>query len=381
MMETGREKVSEKQYAYWLCCIPGVGNQSIRKLLSVCGTFEEIYKASEKVWESVLYARQFQAMQQRKREWDVQGEYEKLQKKGICFWWIAEPEYPTRLKNIPDAPFGIFCKGKLPEENGRSVAIIGARECSAYGRFVAASLGKLLGEEGICVVSGMARGIDSISQEAALKAGGSSVAVLGNGVDICYPAQNKEVYELLLKNGAVLSAYPPGTLPKPQNFPPRNRIVSGLADIVVVVEARNKSGTLITVDMALEQGKEVYVVPGRITDRLSDGCNWLLKQGADVLLSPTDFLMEIQGMDKKSVEQQKIEQQKIEQQGMKLPPDLLSIYEAIDFYPKSIQEIGDTLREKGREWSGEVSELNTALMRLCLQNLVEQVSPGWFAKR
>lgn len=186
----------------------------------------------------------------------------------------------------------IFYKGRLPEDTIPSVAVIGARECSEYGRYVAEELGRYLGTHRIQVISGMARGIDGISQQAALSAGGTSYGVLGCGVDICYPSQNRRLYEELGREGGLLSTYAPGIRAMPAYFPPRNRIVSGLSDALIVIEARQKSGTLITVDMALEQGRDVYVVPGRITDRLSDGCNRLLNQGAGVMLSPEQFLEE-----------------------------------------------------------------------------------------
>lgn len=139
----------------------------------------------------------------------------------------------------------------------------------------------------------MARGIDSISQEAALQAGGRTYAVLGCGVDICYPKSSRRLYEQILEQGGILSTFPPGTEPIKRLFPERNRIVSGLADVILVVEARQKSGTFITVDMALEQGREVYAIPGRLTDRLSDGCNLLLQQGALIAVSPKDLLQHL----------------------------------------------------------------------------------------
>ena len=216
-----------------------------------------------------------------------------MKEQGIRLVTMGDEGYPRRLKDIPDAPYGLFVRGRLQTDDAPAVAVIGARECSEYGRYVAKCLGATLGRRGITVVSGMARGIDGISQEAALEAGGNSIGVLGSGVDICYPAQNRPIYERLIRTGAVISTYPLGTPALPRNFPPRNRIVSGLADAVVVVEARAKSGTLITVDMALEQGREVYIVPGRVTDRLSDGCNRLVKQGAGIVLSPESFLEEI----------------------------------------------------------------------------------------
>ena len=208
---------------------------------------------------------------------------------GIRMVERGERDYPARLLEIPDPPERLYVLGRLPEEKVPSVAIIGARECSEYGSYVAARLGECMGRNGIQVISGMARGIDGIGQTAALDVGGSSFAVLGSGVDVCYPARNRRLYERLRERGGVLSEYPPGTPALSRNFPPRNRIVSGLADAVVVVEAREKSGTLITVDMALEQGKEVYAVPGRVTDALSSGCNRLVKLGAAMLLDPEEL--------------------------------------------------------------------------------------------
>lgn len=206
---------------------------------------------------------------------------------------LTDREYPRRLLEIPQAPKQLYVRGKLPEEGVPSVAVIGARDCSYYGQEVAKRLGRLFGENGIQVISGMARGIDGIGQQAALQAGGSSFAVLGCGADICYPRQNQDLYDRLCKQGGVISEYEWGTPPRAGYFPPRNRIVSGLADAVIVVEARKKSGTLITVDMALEQGKEVYAVPGRLVDDLSSGCNFLIKNGAGILLDMEEFMEEL----------------------------------------------------------------------------------------
>ena len=316
---------------------------------------------------------------------------------GIELVTVLDENYPGRLRNIPDAPYGLFFRGRLPSETSLAVAVIGARECSGYGRCVAAQLGETLARHGVTVVSGMARGIDGISQEAALEAGGYSVGVLGSGVDVCYPAQNRALYDRLMQTGAVLSSFPMGTPARPHNFPPRNRIVSGLADAVVVIEARVKSGTLITVDMALEQGREVYVVPGRVTDRLSDGCNRLVKQGAGVFLSPESFLEEIRqlretkgecvpesgnggkrtspkvrGGRRETAEKDIAFETVLE----RLPGELAELCRALDFSPKSPEEIRQGLPEDYEE-----KQIITGLMRLCLENLAIQVSPGHFCRK
>lgn len=376
----------DKEYAYWLCSLPGIGNRAIERLLTACGgSPEQVYHASEKIWESVLNAKQYERMKVLTNEWDLQERYLKMEQQGICFLWKDEVAYPERLRHIPDAPYGIFYKGRLPDEEVPSVAVIGARDCSQYGGYVATEIGKYLGEKGVQIISGMARGIDGISQGAALAAGGASFGVLGCGVDICYPTQNRKLYEELIRCGGVISTHPPGTEARPQHFPPRNRIVSGFADAVVVVEARQKSGTLITVDMALEQGKEVYVVPGRITDRLSDGCNSLLKQGAGVFLSPQEFCEEIMdvwrehhGIQKPNGPEEKREIREAVAPGKSrgLSEELEMIYGVLDWYPQSVEQIISKL-------PGSYShiQVNTCLLRLCMEQVAVQLSPGYFCRK
>ncbi len=400
MMMRGEWKVTEeKKYAYWLCNLPGVGNQAIGRLLQACGgTPKKVYETSPEVWQQVLGPKQLERMREVTGWWKLDEEYRKMEQKGIRLLLQEEREYPERLRNIPDAPYGIFVKGQMPSEEKLSVAIIGARDCSPYGSYVATELGRYLGEREVQIISGMARGIDGISQEAALGAGGMSYGVLGCGVDICYPAQNRRLYDKLLVQGGILSTYPPGTEAKKQHFPPRNRIVSGLADAVVVIEARNKSGTLITVDMALEQGKDVYVVPGRITDRLSDGCNSLLKQGAGVLVSPQNFYEEIMASweEKRGLRERKgmmaeeaesacavtgeAEAKQGKQQGNvargHCSEELREIYEALDFYPQSMEQIAAKLPDTYNR-----IQLNTSLLRLCMENAATQLSPGYFCRK
>lgn len=205
-------------------------------------------------------------------------------------FYLNDPGYPKRLKQIPRPPAKIYVRGQLPGENEPAVAIIGARNCSDYGQDMAKWFAIELARKGVQIISGMARGIDGVSQWAALRAGGKSYGVLGCGTDICYPGENKPLYERLLREGGIISEFPPGTQPLSRNFPSRNRIISGLADIVLVIEAREKSGTLITVDYALSQGKDVFALPGRVGDYKSAGCNGLIHMGAFMALSPGDIL-------------------------------------------------------------------------------------------
>lgn len=289
----------EKAYIHWLYQAVGVGSRGFLRSLATLGTPRELYRLtvsgalSEKVSER--YEKKVAKMSEFSRGYDVAGMYGRMRERGIFLVTEDEPQFPERLSRIPDKPYALYFAGRLPQAEKRAVAVIGARECTAYGRYMAEQFGAAFAKAGIQVISGMARGIDGIGQTAALKEGGYSLGVLGCGVDICYPGENRELYETLLAAGGICSEYPPGTEPRAVLFPPRNRIISGLCDAVLVVEAREKSGTLITVDMALEQGREVYALPGRATDPLSGGCNRLIRQGAGLASSPEEVLEELMG--------------------------------------------------------------------------------------
>lgn len=283
----------EQEAAYQMANIAGIGNKSIFKMLEYAGSVQEAFLLSEKEIGDILEPRQAQAFL-RGRERRIKKTTAQLKKEtGMDFIPFTSEQYPERLRNIPDPPFCLYVKGKVPEEAVPTVAIVGARACSEYGKAVAAYFGRRLGSGGVQVISGMARGIDGIAQRGALEGGGETYAVLGCGADICYPLENMDLYKKIPQSGGVISEYPPGTEAQSKLFPPRNRIISGLADVLLVVEARKRSGTYITVLQALEQGKEVYAVPGRITDALSDGCNYLLTQGAGMATSPEVILEEL----------------------------------------------------------------------------------------
>ena len=204
---------------------------------------------------------------------------------GIHEILAFECTFPERLREIPDSPSCIYYKGRLPEKEEHTVGIIGARDGTDYGKAVARNLARELTKYGISIISGMAYGIDSAAHIGALDAKGKTYAVLGCGVNICYPSVNQRLYYSILERGGIISEYAPGSPPLPHHFVARNRLIAGLSDILLVVEAREKSGTFITVDRALEQGKQVFAIPGRITDSLSKGCNRLIREGAAVCLS------------------------------------------------------------------------------------------------
>ena len=373
----------ERPYELWLCSFPDIGNRQLVSLTELCGGAQGVYCAGTDKWSQVLKKKQVESLKRFTERWKPREEYEKLNAKGIRLVTLADSLYPKGLREIPDAPYGLFVKGNMPKEGEPAVAVIGARDCSQYGSFVAEHLGEELGRHGITVVSGMARGIDGISQQSALDVGGRSCGVLGCGVDICYPKGNRKLYDRLWSQGCLVSSYPPGTPAMARNFPPRNRIVSGLADAVVVVEAREKSGTLITVDMALEQGREVYVVPGRITDRLSDGCNRLIRQGAIPLLNPQELVRDLYGLqERRSVVHRETGSKRSEVAAeigsttVSLSPELMAVYSALELEPMTVEEIRAKLP---RDMLENGININASLIRLCLENLAMQVSPGYFS--
>lgn len=219
--------------------------------------------------------------------------YLNLLRNDISWTHLNCKDYPYRLKNIGDPPLILFYKGRLPDEGRPCVAIVGARGCSLYGEKTALMFAKELSSAGVQIISGMARGVDGISQRGSISVGGNTFGVLGCGVDVIYPEENKDLFEDILKDGGILSEFEPGTEPLRQYFPSRNRIISGLSDIVLVVEARKRSGTYITVTQALEQGREVFAVPGRITDALSDGCNNLIAAGAEIAVNSQTLMQDL----------------------------------------------------------------------------------------
>ena len=324
------------RYSYWLHNVQGLGNAKIRCLYQVASTAEEIYHMSPALMKSIsgISEEDVKSIQKSQKKWDVDKEWFALMEKGIGFVSLEQSEFPEKVRHIPNAPYALYYVGKLPDENRKTVAIVGARTRSAYGCQIAQELGEKLAQHGIQVVSGMARGIDRDAHQGALEGGGETYAVLGCGVDICYPKENKFIYHQMMTDGGIISEYPPGMQPLSKYFPARNRIIAGLSDCLVVVEAREKSGSLITADFAMEQGRDVYAVPGRITDALSQGCNYLIKQGAGVLFTIEDFLSDLEILSETSYTQMDFRKNLLEK-------DESMVYSLTDFRPIGISTLVD----------------------------------------
>lgn len=360
------EETQELIYACWVNSIPGFGRGRCYRLHELCGSMQEAYNMEKKDITTLFGEKAGNNWECYKKCHKPESLYEQYVNKGIRYTWYMADDYPYKLQNIPDPPFGIYYIGQLPDHRCPSVAMIGARRYSDYGRYMAEYFADRFGRAGINVISGMAMGIDGISQRAALKAGGCSYGVLGCGVDIVYPDSNRDLYEHLIEQGCVLSEYPPSTEPKAGLFPQRNRIISALSDVVLVIEARQKSGTLITVDMALEQGRDVYVIPGRCTDNLSLGCNKLIRQGAAVATSPED-IMEDMGWIHTPEKQQdmKGEQEKKNIQLSLVSTDILAV---LDVIPCTLDDMMSALTQRKTGYT--IPQICQAVLELELSGLV-----------
>ncbi|MDO4962400.1 MAG: DNA-processing protein DprA [Eubacteriales bacterium] len=289
------EYEAEKRALFLLNNIPGMSSDILLKMYEYAGSFTECHAAAPAVFYAAGIfkrpdmAEKFEVMKRNENE--LLKKYEMLQNDGIRLVSILDEEYPERLKNIDARPPLLYVCGKLPDEARPTAGIIGARKCSEYGKSVTLFFAEELSKAGIQVVSGLAYGIDGAAAAGSLRGADESYGVLGCGVNICYPKENWALYNKM-KGGAggILSEFPPDTAPLGYHFTLRNRIIAGLSDVLLVIEAGEKSGTSITVGYALDQGKEIFALPGRITDPLGFGCNRMLKDGANILTSPSDVL-------------------------------------------------------------------------------------------
>lgn len=357
------------KYEYWFAGIRNIPDRTKIKLKEKAGTAEAIYYIEETALRKMqlLKEQEIWKLLEAKKKEELDRNYEAMRQKGISVIPWGEKEYPGRLKEIYDPPYALYVKGKLPDNTARAAAIVGARSCTPYGEKYALEYGKKLAECGIQVISGLARGVDGIGQRGALLGGGKTFAVLGSGVDVCYPKNHMGLYlDILEQEGGILSELPPGTPPLPQHFPRRNRIISALSDIVLVMEARERSGSLITADLALEQGKDVYALPGPVNSSLSQGCNRLIFQGAGILLSPENLLDEMgiaySGECEKSDKNEK----------MLESPERM-VYSCLDLFPKGIDELM-------KETELSISELMERLITLELKGYAEEVSRNYYIR-
>jgi len=282
---------------YWLALslISGVGSTLIQRLLDRFNTPEAVFRATKKELLNVegLGDKVASEIQKGPMEKRVERELYLLEEVGGRLVTLKHDTYPNRLKNIYDPPALLYVRGELKKEDELAVSIVGSRKTSPYGRWITEKIGQDLARHGVTIVSGMARGIDSLAHWGAISGGGRTIAVLGCGVDVIYPSENRSLFTKIIDHGAVVSEFPMGSPPEGGHFPRRNRIISGLSIGVVVVQASERSGSLITAGYALEQGREVFAVPGNVGAEGSRGTNQLIKEGAKMVESSEDILEEI----------------------------------------------------------------------------------------
>ncbi len=283
--------VDSRMYWVGLNMVKGIGSVRFKALIDVFGDAESAWNATPEAWSDAgLSPKIVESFQRLRMGVSLDQVWDRIQSLGVDVLTWNNEGYPRRLKEIDQPPPVLYVRGSLVPEDEWAVAIVGTRRVTSYGRQVADEVATTLAQNGVTIVSGLARGVDSIAHQAAIHAGGRTMAVLGNGVDLVYPPENRNLAAQIMEQGALISDYALGTKPDGVNFPPRNRIISGLSMAVIIVEAGETSGALITATFAAEQGRDVFAVPGNINAPQSKGTNRLIRDGAQPLLNPQDVL-------------------------------------------------------------------------------------------
>jgi DNA processing protein len=359
---------------YWLALslTPGVGGIFIKRLLDRFQTPEAVFQAPLKELLQIegLGEKVAREIQKGPVEKKVEKELYLLEEVGGKIITIKDESYPKRLREIYDPPPLLYVRGDLKEEDELAVAIVGSRKTTPYGRWITEKMGQELARHGITIVSGMARGIDSLAHWGALSGGGRTIAILGSGVDVVYPPENRTLYQRIINQGAVLSEFPMSSPPEGGHFPKRNRIISGLSIGVVVVQASTESGSLITANYALEQGREVFAVPGNVGSDSSRGTHQLIKDGAKLVESSEDILEEVLPQWRKEREVP----QEVERPVRDLTEEEKVLYEQLGETPLHI----DVLIRESQFDPGKVSSL---LLNLELKGLISQWPGKCFSKK
>lgn len=359
---------------YWLALnfVPGVGAIFIKRLLDRFQTPEAVFQASMKELLEVegLGVKVASEIRKGPSEQAVKKELSSLEKSGGRIITLKDEVYPPRLRDIYDPPALLYLKGELKKEDELAVSIVGSRKTTPYGRWITEKISQTLVRYGVTIVSGMARGVDSVAHWGAISGGGRTLAVLGCGVDVVYPPENRNLFSKIIEQGAVLSEFPMGSPPEGGHFPKRNRIISGLSMGVVVVQAGPDSGSLITANFALEQGREVFAIPGNVGADGSRGTNRLIKDGAKLVESSEDILEEILPQWKR--EKERIEE--VKPRGPELSEEERVLYEMLGETPLHI----DAMIRESRFEPGKVSSL---LLDLELKGLISQWPGKCFSRK
>ncbi|QSV45812.1 DNA-processing protein DprA [Geobacter benzoatilyticus] len=344
--------------------VPLVGNVLFRRLLERFGSPEAVFRASDAALAAVkgVSAAVVTSLRDHDPRPFAERETAALVRAGCRIVTLLDDEYPPLLREIADPPPFLYVRGSLAGI-GTAVAVVGSRRASAYGRTVTERMAEELSRAGVAVISGLARGIDTAAHNGALKGEAKTVGVLGCGVDVVYPAENRRLFAEMAERGAVVSEFPLGTAPLAENFPRRNRIISGISHGVLVVEAAERSGSLVTARIALDQGRDVYAIPGNITNKGSRGANRLIREGAKLVDGVDDILEELPGG-------------RVARRGVPMPAHDLSPAEAAVFALLSAEPLHiDRIIAKSALTVGELSAM---LLRLELKGAVTQLPGKYF---
>lgn len=365
------------RYYHAFNLMPSLGPVRIKRLIHHFGSLEQAWEAAKNIGaltEVKGIGRSLAEKVVREHsDINLDKSWSEFEQKGYSYVMWDEDDYPCLLKEIYDAPPLLYYLGDLSVSVAPCLAIVGSRRHTSYGKDVAYKFAADLTNYDITVVSGMARGIDTWAHKGALDAGGNTIAVLGCGLDTCYPPENRTLMVKISESGAVISEFPPGSEPFPQNFPRRNRIISGLSAGTIVIEAGERSGALITTDFALEQGREVFAVPGGIKSPYSKGCHKLIKEGAKLVEKVADILEELQfSPENEAVISQTKTFEKVDDQGQ-LNVDEIKLLEVIPYEPLTLEEIV-------RMSKMSISAVNTLLLNLELKGIIKQLPGKYFVR-
>ncbi len=346
---------------YWIGfnMVRGIGPHRLRALLDYFGDLESAWHApADALRQAGLDRRSLENLLAARTTLSLDREVARIERAGVQVLTWESSDYPENLRYIDGAPPVLYVRGTLVPGDRWAVAVVGTRRASAYGRAAARHLTTDLARNGVTIVSGLARGIDVVAHQAALEAGGRTIAVLGSGIDVIYPPEHRRIAQAITEAGALVSEYPLGTKPESGNFPPRNRIISGLSKGVIIVEAGSRSGALITADFAADQGREVFAVPGSIFQRGSVGTNRLIQEGAHPVLSASDVL-EVLNMEQIAVHAEV-------QAAVPTDPTEAQILAHLSAEPTHVDELAQAV-------SLPISVVSSTLALMELKGLVRQV--------
>ena len=357
---------SEQKFWVGLHRIPGVGSATLLAMKDSFGSLSAAWDASASDLRAIgLTDNAAQSISKSRREIDPDREMERIHRAGASVVTLDDSDFPRLLREIPHAPSVLYIRGEIKPSDELAVGIVGTRKATAYGADMARRFGFDFGQANVTVVSGLATGIDTVAHHAAIDGGGRTIAVLGSGVDVIYPARNRKLADSVINHGAIVSEYPLGTRPDARNFPARNRIISGLSRGVLVVEAPARSGALITASFAGDQGRDVYAVPGSARSPASSGCHNLIRDGATLVTSAQQILDEMLVDAARAAVQTRLD--------IPEAPDERALYNLIGAEPRHIDELCNVSGLAIQETSG-------ALLALELKGLVRQQGSGYYVR-